>query len=103
MIGTIIIITGGLAFISSFFPWLRFHDVRRQKKQLEKGERNTTLIRASDRAFPAVGYLSGAFVASIFFSIYLAIVLGLMLLSVVLAWTLWIKQKNGDDEDGQGE
>lgn len=94
MIGDILMIVAGLAFISSFFPWLRFYDVRRQRKQLERGEQNSTLIRSSDRAFPAIAYLSGALMACAIFDAYLAIVVGLMLFCVILYWIFHIKRKN---------
>jgi 4-hydroxybenzoate polyprenyltransferase len=97
MIGDIIMIVAGLAFISSFFPWLRYHDMRRQRDQIDRGEQNRTIIRGSDRAFPAVGYLIGALLVSVIFSVYLSIVIGLMLLSVILYWILYTRKKNESD------
>ena len=97
MIGEILMIVAGLAFISSFFPWLRFHDVRMQKKQIENGEQNRSMIRGSDRAFPAIGYLLGAMMVSVVFSVHLSIVVGLILICVVLYWILYTRRKNERD------
>ena len=94
MIGQIIVISSGLLLVSTFFPWLRWHDTRRQRNQIEEGKPQTSMIRSSDRALPAISYAAGSFVVSLFFSIVLAVVTGLILLSVVLAWIVHIQRKN---------
>ncbi len=97
-IGNIIFILAGLLFVSSMFPYLRYLDVRRQKRQIEEGKQQKTMIRASDRSFPAMGYLSGAFLASILYDWYLAIVLGLILLVTILVYILMVWERNKEGE-----
>ena len=102
MIGQIVVITSGLLFVAAFFPWLRWHDTRRQKKQIENGAQQTSMMRSSDRALPAISYAAGSFVVSLFFSIILAVVTGLILLSAVLAWIVHIQRKNRRENTDAG-
>lgn len=102
MIGQIVIISSGLFFVAAFFPWMRWHDTRRQRKQIDEGKPQTSLMRSSDRALPAISYAAGSFVVSLFFSIILAIVTGLILLSTVLAWIVHIQRKNRRENTDAG-